>query len=123
MPVGRRVGAAAFGALSSVSHMLEPDSDDTLDNNNIFDIGYAPIYNQWHTERWLMEILLWPAKAPRSHPVDKLTWIACGKANLAVVLAALERDGLIRRSGESVSATKAAISFWRLELAQASPLR
>jgi hypothetical protein len=101
--------------------MLDSDPDDTLDDDEDFDylslsdIENQPIYNQWRTERWLMEILLWPAKVPRSHAVDKLAWIADSQANLDVVLAALEHDGLIQRDGESVSATRAAISFWRLE--------
>lgn len=80
------------------------------------------IYRQWRTERWLMEVLLWPAKAPRPHRIDKLTWIAGGQDHLALALAALEQDGLIQSDGANVSATKAAISLWRLELGQEEPL-
>ena len=63
-----------------------------------------------------MEVLLWPGKAPRPHPIDKLTWLAGGQNHLALALAALEQDGLIQSDGENISATKAAIGLWRLEL-------
>jgi hypothetical protein len=99
--------------------MLDPDSDDY---DGVFDIEVEPIFDQWRTERWLMAILLWPAKAPRPHPVEKLTWIASSHTALAAVLAALENDGLIHRDDDTVSATRAAISFWRLEMRQAEPL-
>ena len=104
--------------------MLNIDNDASSDDDDysFFDIRDQAIYRQWRTERWLMAILLWPAKAPRPHPVDKLTWIAGGQTALAVVLDALEHDGLIQRHGTNVSATKAAISFWRLELRQEAPL-
>jgi hypothetical protein len=102
-----------------MTSMLDADDDDIDD---FFDIEVQPIYHQWRTERWLMEILLWPAKAPKPHPVDKLAWMAGNQAGLTAVLDALEHDGLIRRDGRTVSATRAAISFWRLE-PQARPCR
>jgi hypothetical protein len=108
--------------------MLDPDPDDTLDDDDedfddLFDIEDEPIFNQWHAERWIMEVLLTPAKTPKPRTVDELIDVVDNGADATVVLAALERDGLIQRSGESVSATRAAISFWRLELTQAGPLR
>jgi hypothetical protein len=108
--------------------MFDSDSDDILDDddellNSFPDIECEDIYLQWRTERWLMRILLWPAKAPRQHQINKLVWMARSPADLAVVLDALEQDGLIERNGGSVSATRAAISFWRLELTQAGPPR
>jgi hypothetical protein len=109
-----------------MTSMRESDFDDTLDDDDedsdpFFAIENQPLYRQWRTERWLMEILLWPAKAPRPHPVEKLTWMAGNQADLAVILTALEHDGLIQRDDESVSATKAAISLRRLEMRRAGP--
>jgi hypothetical protein len=110
-----------------MTSMPDADTDDTLDDDEDFgylslsDIENQPIYRQWRTERWLMEILLWPAKAPKPHPVDRLAWMAGNHARLATALDALEHDGLIRRDGRTVSATRAAISFWRLE-PQTGPL-
>lgn len=106
--------------------MLDADNNDTLDDDDedfdpFFDIENAPLYHQWRSERWLMEILLYPAKAPKPHPVNKLTWMAGNQAGLAAVLDALEHDGLIQRDDESVSATKAAISLRRLEMRRAGP--
>jgi hypothetical protein len=104
--------------------MLDPDSDDRFDDDDcLVDVEVEPIFDQWRTERWLMAILLWPAKAPRTHLVEKLTWIAGSQANLGAVLAALEDDGLIQRNGNTVSATRAAVSFWRLEMRQTRSLR
>jgi hypothetical protein len=100
---------------SNPDYFFDDDDDDeeeTLD----FYIRAGWFYRQWHTERWLMSILLWPAKAPQPHLVNRLTWIVKDPAELDVVLAALEQDGLVEREGKSVSATRAAISFWRLEL-------
>jgi hypothetical protein len=103
--------------------MLNIDNDASSDDDDyLFDIANQAIYRQWRTERWLMATLLWPAKAPRPHPIDKLTWIAGSHTALAAILDALEQDGLIQRDGKTVSATKAAISFWRLELTQKAPL-
>jgi hypothetical protein len=103
--------------------MTDPNDDleGDEDYDYLFDIEVEPIFNQLRTERWLMSILLWPAKAPRPHPIDKLAWMAGSQANLAAILAALEQDGLIERDGDTVSAARAAISFWRLELRQAEP--
>lgn len=98
--------------------------DDFLEDDDDYavDIESEPLFDQWRTERWLLAVLLWPPKAPRPHPIDKLTWLAGSQHNLAVVLAALEQDGLIERHGATVSATRAAISFWRLEMRQTEPL-
>ncbi len=96
---------------------------DTLDDDDPFDIEDEAIYDQWQAERWIMEVLLTPAKNPRPRTPDELANVVDNGVDAAVVLDALEDDGLIQRNGESVSATKAALSFWRLELTQAGPLR
>jgi hypothetical protein len=104
--------------------MLDPDfdvSDDDEDSDQFFDIQDQPIYRQWRTERFLMTILLYPAKAPKPHHVEKLTWMTGNRSELDVVLDALERDGLVQRDNESVSATKAAVSLRRLEMRRAGP--
>lgn len=97
--------------------MLSPDDD----YDDLTDIEYDSIFSQLLTERWLMEILLWPPKAPRPHLIDKLTWMAHSRAALDMVLAALEQDGLIQRDGDTVSATKAAVSLRRLDLRPPEP--
>lgn len=99
-----------------------PFGDDDTDLDHFFDIEDDTIYAQWRAERWVMEVLLTPAKTPKKRTVDELINVVDNGADVAAILAALERDGLIYRSGDTVSATKAAVSFWRLELTQAGPL-
>lgn len=103
--------------------MRDSDPNDDLEDDEDFDclsdIENTPIYRQLRTERWLMEVLLYPAKVPKRHRVDWLTWMAATPTDFAEVLTALERDGLVQRDGGRVSATKAAISLRRLELKRA----
>ncbi len=106
--------------------MPEPDPDDYPDADvyfELFDIEGTAICAQWRAERWIMEFLLTPAKVPRRRTLEHVINVADKRADVARALAALERDGLIERNGGTVSATRAAISFWRLELTQAGPLR
>jgi coproporphyrinogen III oxidase-like Fe-S oxidoreductase len=100
---------------------FDPDDFPSVDAYfELFGIEDTAICAQWRAERWIMEFLLMPAKVPRRRTLEHVINVADKRADVAEALAALERDGLIERDGETVSATKAAISFWRLELAQAS---
>jgi hypothetical protein len=106
--------------------MFDSDPDNPFNDPDIFlelfGIEDTTICAQWRAERWIMEFLLTPAKAPRLRTLEHVINVADKGADIAGALAALERDGLIELNGESVSATRAAISFWRLELSQAGPL-
>jgi hypothetical protein len=106
--------------------MFDSDPDNPFNDPDIFlelfGIEDTTICAQWRAERWIMEFLLTPAKTPRRRTLEHVINVADKRADIASALAALERDGLIRVEGEIVSATKAAISFWRLELTQAGPL-
>jgi hypothetical protein len=107
--------------------MPEPDPDDVPSVDayfELFGVDDTSMCAQLRAERWIMEFLLTPAKVPRRRTLEHVINVAGGqRAEVARALAALERDGLIERTGEIVSATRAAISFCRLELTQAGPLR
>jgi hypothetical protein len=108
--------------------MPDADSDDVFESadqafDDLFDIEDEAIYDQWRAERWIMELLLTPAKNPRPRTADELINVVDNGADAAVALTALECDGLVQHDdNNNVSATKAAVSFWRLELTQAGPL-
>ena len=89
---------------------------------SLFGIEDTAMCVQWRTERWIMEFLLTPAKVPRRRTLEHVINVADKRADVAEALAALERDGLIERNGQTVSATRAAISLWRLELIQMGAL-
>jgi hypothetical protein len=99
--------------------MPEFDPDDFPDVDiyfELFDIEDTGICAQLRAERWIMEFLLTPAKAPRRRTLEHVINVADKRADIAEALVALERDGLIRVEGEIISATRAAVSLWRLEL-------
>ena len=101
--------------------MPESDPDDVPSVDayfELFGVDDTAMCAQLRAERWIMEFLLTPAKVPRRRTLEHVINVADKRANVAEALAALEQDGLIRVEGEIVSATKAAISFWRLELTQ-----
>jgi hypothetical protein len=105
--------------------MFELDPDDVPSTDAYFElygVDDTAICAQLRAERWIMGFLLTPAKVPRRRTLEHVINVAGKRADAARALAALERDGLIQRDGEIVSATRAAISFWRLELTQAGPL-
>jgi hypothetical protein len=105
--------------------MFELDPDDFPSTDayfELFGVDDTAMCAQLRAERWIMEFLLTPAKVPRRRTLEHVINVAGKRADAARALAALERDGLIQRDGEIVSATRAAISFWRLELTQAGPL-
>jgi hypothetical protein len=99
--------------------MPEPDPDDFPSTDayfELFGVEDTAMCAQLRAERWIMEFLLTPAKAPRQRTLEHVINVADKRADIAEALAALQQDGLIRVEGEIVSATKAAISFCRLEL-------
>jgi hypothetical protein len=107
--------------------MLDAESKDIFDPNNNLDAILEEDEEmfeslQWHAERSLLEVLLTPAKAPLARPIDYLVnYVVDNPADAIDALVSLQHDGLIRVQGEYVIATKAAVSFWRLELANAGP--
>jgi hypothetical protein len=104
--------------------MPDYDPDDISDADaylELCDIEDTALYAQWRAERWIMEFLLTPAKAPRQRTLEHVINVADKRADVGEALAALEHNGLIQQQDGTVSATKAAISLRRLELTRPFP--